>query len=311
VLRTAGTIIPGERRGWESTFRNLGAFIQTTLAPSDQWTGIGGLRLDHHNIYGVHLSARAGAVYSYHDASVKLLYGSSFKAPSAEQLYARPVAFGGVLGNPTLRAQTAHSGELAAGVRLPGDVGDVQANGFVTQVFGRVEFLPTGSYIIANNTQDELLVGGELSSHLVPGRRLRSTIWAALARTVARSGTIAGLLGKPAVTNPLFPEYQLGATADYPLPWGLRVSAELAQIGERSTSFSNALLRGGAYEVDGYLYTALAVSAAGPLLGLDRQSHASLRVTDLLDRRWTEPGFGGADVPSQGRTAILTLSQGF
>ena len=58
------------------------------------------------------------------------------------------------------------------------------------------------------------------------------------------------------------------------------------------------------------MYSAVAISAAGPLF-LDRSSRIALRVSDLLDRRWTEPGFGGIDVPTQGRTAMLTIVQGF
>jgi iron complex outermembrane receptor protein len=314
VLRTAGTLIPGEMHGVEREFVNIGAFVQAMVIPSEQWTAIAGLRLDDHNIYGAHLSARAGVVHTRRRLSLKLLYGSSFKAPSAEQLYARPVAFGfgGVLGNPNLGAQTAHSGELAVGVRLPGDIGDVQLNGFVTKVQGRVELLPTGSYIIANNTQDEWLVGGEMASHFVPSKRLRASLHGSVARTVQRSGTILGLLGKPVVTNPLFPKFQVGTILDYTPAWAwLRLSAELAYVGPRSTSFSNAVLMGASYDLGAYVYSALAVSASGPLLLPERESRISLRVTDVMNRRWAEPGFGGIDVPTQGVTAFVTLVQGF
>jgi iron complex outermembrane receptor protein len=311
VLRTAGTVIPGEMHGVETEISNIGAFLQGVIIPRDEWTGIVGMRLDKHNIYGAHLSARTGVVYALRSLSLKLLYGSSFKAPSAEQLYARPVAFGGVLGNPTLRAQTAHSGEVAVGVRLPGDLGDIQVNGFVTKVQGRVEFLPTGSYVIANNTQDEWLVGGELASHFVPARHLHYNLLASVAKTIHRSGLIQGLLGRPVVTNPLFPQYQFGTIVDYSLPWlGMRMSAELAYVGRRSASFSNALLRGASYELDGYVYSAFSLSAAGHLIR-DRESRIALRVTDVLNRRWAEPGFGGVDVPTNGATAYLTMIQGF
>jgi outer membrane receptor for ferrienterochelin and colicins len=312
VLRPAGTITPGERHGTETESRNIGAFLQAVVTPTEEWTGIVGVRLDNHDIYGSHLSARAGVVYALRGLSLKLLYGSSFKAPSAEQLYAQPVAFGGVLGNPNLRAQTAHSGEVALGARLPDELGDVQVNGFVTEVHGRVEFLPTGSYVIANNTQDEWLVGGELASHFVPTRRLHTSLLASVAKTVHRSGLIQGLLGRPVVTNPLFPQYQVGTIVDYHLPWrGLRTSGELAYVGPRSASFSNAVLRGAAYDLGGYVYTAFSLSAAGPLLVTDRESRIALRITDVLDRRWAEPGFGGVDVPSNGVVAILTVTQGF
>jgi outer membrane receptor for ferrienterochelin and colicins len=312
VLRAAGTIIPGEQHGVETEFSNVGAFLQAMVTPSDEWTAIAGVRLDEHNIYGAHLSARAGVVYALRALSLKLLYGSSFKAPSAEQLYAHPVAFGGVLGNPTLRAQTAHSAEAALGIRLPGDLGDVQVNGYVTKVLGRVEFLPTGSYVIANNTQDEWLAGGELVSRFVPTHRLRGSLLASVARTVQRSGVIQGLLGRPVVTNPLFPSYEVGTIVEYGIPrLGMHLSVDLAYVGRRSASFSNALLRGSAYDLDGYLSSALSLSAGGHWLFSDRESRIALRVSDVLDQRWAEPGFGGVDVPTMGTTAFVTVTQGF
>jgi outer membrane receptor for ferrienterochelin and colicins len=312
VLRTTGTIIPGEKHGAETEFQNLGAFVQGLVTPTDEWSAIAGLRLDHHNIYGAHLSARAGIIHAHRALSVKLLYGSSFKAPSPQQLYAHPVTFGGVLGNPEMRAQTAHSAELAVGVRLPRDIGNVEANGFVTKVLGRVEFLPTGSFVIANNTQDEWLVGGELTCHLLPVKHLRATLLASTARTVSRSGVIEGLLGKPTVTNPLFPPYQAGTIVDYAAPWaGLHLSAELSYVGPRSTSFSNALQRGTSYNASSYLFTALSASVTGPFILRDRETRLALRVSDALDQRWTEPGFGGVDVPTLGRTTFLTLLQAF
>jgi outer membrane receptor for ferrienterochelin and colicins len=311
VLRAAGTIIPGEMHGTQTSFRNLGAFAQAMVTPGEAWTAIAGLRIDDHNIYGAQVSARAGVVYAHEALSLKLLYGSSFKAPSAEQLYARPVAFGGVLGNPNLRAQTAQSGEVACGIRLPEDRGDIQVNAFVTRVRGRVEFLPTGSYVIANNTQDELVVGGELASHLVPVRHLRVSLLASTAQTIARSGTIEGLIGKPLVDNPLFPEYETESIVDYTLPWaGLRVSTELGYVGPRESSFSNSVINGKSYDLDAYLFSALAVSAGGAFTSPSRPTRVALRISDVLNRRWVEPGFGGLDVPTRGVTATLTVVQG-
>jgi outer membrane receptor for ferrienterochelin and colicins len=312
VLRLAGTVIPGEMHGLETDIQNLGAFVQGMVTPNEDWNAIVGVRLDQHNVYGSHVSERVGLVYVHDVLSVKLLYGSSFKAPSAAQLYARPVAFGGVLGNPTLSAQTAQSTELAVGLRLPDGWGDVQVNGFVTSIKGRVEFLPTGSYVIADNTQDERVAGGEFAAHVVPIKRLRLNLHGSMAETISRSGTIEGLLGKPDVPNPMFPKFQFGAIADFTLPWaGLTVSAELAAVGARPASFSNSVIRGSAYDLDPYLFSALAVSASGPWLFDGRQSRISLRIDDLLNRRWAEPGFGGVDVPTQGTTTMLTLRQGF
>src|SRR5262249_44833136 len=143
--------------GAQKTFVNGGMYGQGVLTIKTDWTLLAGLRLDDHNIYGANVSARAGAVYApiAHPLSVKLLYGSSFKAPSAEQLYTQPITIGGLQGNPGLQAQTAHTIELAGGYKLPRERGELSLNIFATDVLGRVEFLPAGNFVEAENIQDE------------------------------------------------------------------------------------------------------------------------------------------------------------
>jgi outer membrane receptor protein involved in Fe transport len=309
VLRAAGTIIPGQLHGATETFRNIGTFVQGIVTPLPQLTGVLGLRLDYHNIYGANLSARGGFVYSDHGLSLKFLYGSSFKAPSAEQLYAQPIAFGGIAGNSSLQAQTAHTLEVVGGYQLPGERGSILANIFATDVIGRVEFLPHGNFVTAENIQDEWVVGGELDSRFVVARPLRLRFSAGVARTIARSPG-AALIGKPEVVNPLFPTYQFHLIADYrPLRWGLRLSAEVSYIGPRPASFSNSLILGNVYQLDGYFYTALSAALAGLHVVPQRETNIALRLSNVINYGWVEPGFGGIDVPAQGIVLFLTIVQ--
>ncbi len=115
VLSPAGTLIPGEGHDQHRVFRNLGVFAQGHFAWSEAWSAIVGGRLDVQNIYGTYPSFRAGLVYAppKRAVSAKLLYGSSFKAPSAEQLFTQPATFLDIQGNPDLKPQTAHTFELA------------------------------------------------------------------------------------------------------------------------------------------------------------------------------------------------------
>jgi len=312
VLRTSGTIIPGENHGAKKTFLNFGVYGQGVLnLLKNELTLVAGLRLDEHNVYGANVSGRAGIVYapSAHPVSLKLLYGSSFKSPSAEQLYATPIGIGGLQGNPGLLAQTAHTLELAGAYKLPKDRGEISLNAFTTDVVGRVEFLPFGNFIQAQNIANEWLVGGELDSRFVIARPLHLRFLAGVAHTVARSSGTT-LIGKPEVLNSLFPTYQLHLIGDYALPWwGLKLSAEVSWIGPRPSSFSNALIKGAEYDLDGYLYTALSLSTAGRIIIPKRETSLALRVSNVVNWGWTEPGFGGLDVPAQGVTAFLTVIQ--
>jgi iron complex outermembrane receptor protein len=309
VLRAVGTIIPGAAHGASSDFRNFGAYAQGVFTPKKEWTAIGGVRVDDHNIYGANVSARAGVVWARRALSLKLLYGSSFKAPSAEQLYAQPIAFGGIQGNPRLQAQTAHTVEAAGSYQLPSARGRIAVNVFATDVIGRVEFLPAGNFVQAENIENEWVMGSELDSRFVVTRALHLQLLVGVARTLTRSAGVA-LLGKPEVENPLFPEYQLHLIGDYALPWwGLRVSAEVSYIGPRTASFSNALIRGGSYDVPGYAFTALSVSTAHRHIIPKRDTSLALRVSNVINYGWVEPGFGGVDVPAQGITVFLTVVQ--
>lgn len=309
IILPSGAVLPGEQQGAESSFRNLGAFAQALVTPSSRWTGIVGVRLDEHNIYGANLSSRAGIVYTDDLLSAKLLYGSSFKAPSAEQLYAQPTGFGGILGNAQLRAQTAYNFELEGGLRLPGGFGEIQANMFVTNALGRVEFLPRGDFVVAANIENEWITGGEFQSRFVIFEPLRIRLLAGVARSVSRSVTV---LGAPDVVDPLFPTVQVHLLTEYQAPfWALRFVAELSGIGPRSASVSNARLNMSAYDLKAYAFAAVTASTAGIELIPRCPTRFALRVSDLFDTRWVEPGFGGVDVPTQGRTVLLKLTQDF
>ncbi|MHB8875259.1 MAG: TonB-dependent receptor plug domain-containing protein, partial [Myxococcaceae bacterium] len=297
----------GDRR----RFQNLGAFLQgmLTLHPSLSLTA--GARLDAHSIYGVNPSARAALVYAPPERplSLKLLYGSSFKAPSAAQLYSEPAAVFDVRGNPALQAQTAQTFELAGLYGLPGGRGELSVNLFLMAVAGRVVFVQRGLYLEAQNLLDEQVLGGEIESRLVLAEGLKARLSGGFAKTVAQT-TGPSLLGAPAVRNPLFPALQAHLIVEYQLPVLGRpqLSAELSYVGARPASQSNALIQGAAYSLPQYLYSAAAVSWSGPSL-FGRRTGVALRVTNPLGLSWAEPGFGGYEVPGPGRAATLTLTQ--
>src|SRR5262249_18707185 len=98
--------------------------------------------------------------------------------------------------------------------------------------------------------------------------------------------------------------------ADYALPWwGLKFSAEASYIGARSASQSNVVLKSTPYELPGYPYLAAVISTQGRRILPNRDTNLALRVSNLINYGWVEPGFGGVDVPAQGITVFLTVVQ--
>jgi outer membrane receptor protein involved in Fe transport len=311
VLQSTGTVIPGNNQGATADFRNLGVFAQGVARFAESWSATVGGRLDVHNIYGVYPSARLGVVYAPQNGplSLKLLYGSSFKAPSAVQLYTQPASYFSIEGNPVLKAQTANTVELVGAWRLPGERGELSLNLFGSDVAGRVEFLQAGFYLQARNVGEDQVVGAEVDGRFILWKPIHLRAIATVAKTVGSSG-IPQLSGLPQVTNPLFPPYQVHLILDALLPWwGLRLSPEVSLVGPRNCSQSNALIAGQAYSIPPYVYTAVSLSTRGRRVFGDRETSLALRVSDLLNVQWTEPGFGGVDFPTLGRTVTFTATQ--
>ncbi len=310
VVRSAGTVLPGDGHGASGVFDNVGGLLQVLLTLGEDWSAVAGARLDWHSLYGVNPSLRAGIVYAppSRPLSLKLLYGSSFKAPSAVQLYTQPQDSFDLQGNADLKPQTARTLELAATFGVT-KMAEISLNLFATSVSGRVEFVQRGSFLQSANSGDEWLGGGELDARLKPLSALNLKLSAGVAKTIARTGQKI-LSGTPQTFNALFPAVQIHAVVDYTLPWaGLQLSAEASYIGPRTTSQSNALINRSVYTVPGYVYTAAAVTTRGLRLIGERETALSLRVTNLLNQHWTEPGFGGVDVPAQGLCAFLSVAQ--
>ncbi|MEW5851012.1 MAG: TonB-dependent receptor [Myxococcota bacterium] len=314
VVTRAGTRLPGEGLGQRKRLQNLGVYGQGLATLKQDFSAVVGVRLDYHNIYGANLSTRAGLVYAplHRPISLKLLYGSSYKAPSASQLYAHPIGAGDVRGNPDLKPQTAHTVEAAAGTSLPDERGEISVNLFATNISGRVEFRQSGLFQRATNVVTELVVGGELASRVVLARPLHLRFMTGLARTVWQKSEENGPVGGPlatTVTNQLFPPLQCHLILDYHVfILSLRSSLEVSYISDRDASQSNALEKGAPYRLPGYAYTGASLSWARKLFG-DRETRVAARFSNVLNRRWSEPGFAGADVPAVGAQAVFTLSQ--
>jgi len=313
VLRPAGTVIPGDSGENSKELYNVGAFLQALWQATANLGLTGGLRLDYNSVYGTHLSPRVAGVFAPEDGaySIKLLYGSSFKAPSAEQLWTEPMQPFDVRGNDKLGVQTAHTVELAGSYRL-GAAGEISASVYATQVSGRVAYQQRGLYLSAQNLLDEWYAGAELEARYQLLSSLSARLGVGYAQLLSQQQNATVIVsGSPESRQPLYPTVQAHLLVDWVLPlWGLRLSPEISFIGEREASQSNAMLLDERYTLPPYLYTAVSLSLPEKKLFGDRPTSISARVTNPIDWRWSEPGFNGVDVPAQGPTFLLTLTQG-
>lgn len=313
-LRDAGTVVPGRGHGATETLNNLGVFAQTIVEITEALSATAGIRLDEHNIYARAVSPRLAVVLAPTEEQwfAKLLYGTSFKTPSAEQLYTQSMGPFDILGNEDLEAQFARTVELAAGYGSD-HYGEVQANVFFTQVLGLVEYLQHDLNLQAENAVDEDVAGAEVEGRLHP------TPWFTTKVGIGVAGLTRQQLDEEQFAlfaldelPPSFPSYQAHVLAEFRIPSpDIRIAPEVSFVGARSASQSNTVQAFGTYELPAYIL--VSASAAAPNLDLipGYPTGVSLRVSNLLDAELSEPGFNGIDYPVIGRVGWLTLNQSF
>jgi iron complex outermembrane receptor protein len=240
----------------------------------------------------------------------KLLYGSSFKAPTAEQLYTAPLKDFDVRGNEDLGPQNAQTGEVVAGFDL-GQWGSVILNGFVTLVDGKVEYIQRGLWLTAENAGNEVFAGAELDASVTPTERLGVRVGLGVSASLwSEKSEHDVVISAFELEQPLYPTYQAHCALEWRIPvvevW---VSPEISVVGARTASQSNALETNEAYTLPAYVYTAVAVSSPNLHLLGDRETRLTARLRDVLDDGHADPGFAGLDVPTRGFDAWLMLQQ--
>lgn len=305
---STGDEIPHATQG-EERFTNIGLFTQAVVSPVDWLVLTAGGRYDQHELYGAQFNGRAGLVLRpISQLTIKLLAGSSFKAPSALHLYApQPTFFGGdIVGSPDLEPENATTFELAL-IARPVDGLTLSLAGYYNRLTDKVEFVQEGGSRRARNNTDIESFGVEADVRYQYGP---FSVWLFFAwdRSRREPAPAEDPLFGDAVSG--YPEWMGGGGAAYTIaPARLRLSASLHWATARRASQSN--LREGAadYPLDAYAIFDLALSTAGLRLWGERETRVAFRVADVLDEAPIQPGYGGVDVPTTGRLFQLVISQ--
>ncbi len=296
---------------------NTGIFAQATYAPIESHEDFqltGNLRLDFPNLFDPQVSFRAAAANRWSPwITSKVIVGRAFQSPSAVLLYGLP-GFGNsgnVVGSQTLpnipavTPQTVHSVELVNSFNIVDRVA-VELGLYGQQVLDRIEFVQSGFNFRAENQGELFNAGLELK---VRGSFDRFSPYAILTFQKTLDEDLQ-LLG-PA---PLYPDLwgRAGLTVDVPEVF-LKATGQVRVVGPRGASQSNVLLNNlEPYTLPTYTEADLSLTTSGLHLWSDTvETRVSLLVNNLLDARYSEPGFGGFDIPVGGRYVMLELRQGF
>jgi iron complex outermembrane receptor protein len=285
------------------TFANSGFYAQGILYPAEALGVTLNLRQDRHNIYGDKTTYRIGLVYSFtSELHGKVLHGTSFKAPTAWQLYAQPLFGGDVIGNAGLKPETARTTEVEIGWK-PRDPIALSLNAFWNRVGDQVRLFQQNGNQLPQNAMPQASRGLEAVAQFHLGRQ-------------QLSGSLAWQRTDAHLPVPFGPEV-VEPTALYPsltafVRWrflfspnqsaglqGHYGSSRRATDSNITENFLHPYLLGA--------YTLVDAFWSGSWKGADRTWRGQIRVNNLLDRRVVEPGFNGVDLPGYGRQIMLTF----
>lgn len=287
----------------KKTFTNRGLYAQYVTHPTADLGLTANLRHDRHNTYGGSTNYRLGVVYRFApEAHLKLLYGTSFKAPSPVQLHAQPLYAGELLGNPDLLPELARTLEAQAGW-APRTNLSVALNLFDTHISNKIDLRPSGTNLKPVNQGEIAVRGAELEAHLFVGAHRFYGFGAYQKASEISRNPFLGDLSEP--------------TAKYPR-WssGLRWQAVSSTRGTLQLELHSASARRSAssgtfvnyftpYQVGSYILLDAAWSRQW------RALRFNLRLDNLLDRKVAEPGDRGYDLPAGGRRGVLTVGWTF
>ncbi|MBI5510830.1 MAG: TonB-dependent receptor [Deltaproteobacteria bacterium] len=317
-------------------FTNMAGYVQGLWQELDWLQLSANFRADRNNQYGTNLNYRGGAVLAVGPAiRIKLLSGSSYRAPTPEQLFGTPIAPGDVQGslsaeeNPTpLDPQSAMTHEAAINYRFRTASWNfrVRVNGYMTTIKKRIEFLRDRGQFRPFNVADSRTLGGELGLYL-HHKRVLDMMAVTLSTGFAYENTQIDL-DESSLTprearrlkiNELFPPWMIKSTLLVVVPslyfklqaqsnvYAERLESQINQTYDRP--FVDSPLRSipVSYPLD------VAISTAGLSIfgrGEDnKETTVQLSLKDVLNTQSPEPGFNGINLPPLGRRIFLTLRQ--
>ncbi|MFC1705369.1 TonB-dependent receptor plug domain-containing protein [Planctomycetota bacterium] len=306
------------------TFRNTGFFGQGIVPLLDDLTITLGLRYDDNSTYGSQVNGRAGLVYTFVDElSLKLLFGSSFQAPTPELLFGSLSQQGDILGNPGLDPQNALSWEAWLGYHTNRFRASV--NGFFNKIDDLAAFARIGNNLRAENLVDLESYGFEAESEARLYEGDNEDVLA-LNASLCYQRTLQTDRDRRSPTNlfptrekDLFPQWVIRFGTKYKLPiLPLTLSLDNTWVDDRLASASNTAINAAPYVLDDYLLstvtlatTTMEFSTHGFRLLRAYNLSAMLQVVDVFDEQPIHPGFNGIDYPSLGRRYVAMVGLRF
>ncbi|RLD63779.1 MAG: hypothetical protein DRJ01_02810 [Bacteroidetes bacterium] len=291
----------------DTIFSNLGVYLQSRYNPISKINLIAGLRFDNHNIYGNVINYRIGSVFQLpNNRYFKLLYGTSFKAPAAEQLYTSNLIAGGVYGNPDLLPEKAKTGEVLFSVINKKNI-TIILNSFYSVIDDKVEIGQVVGHSAPINASKINSYGleGELQWKI---DNLSGYSNVSYQHTEKDDDNLTNDENRISLT----PELIISNNFYYSIPnYHLAFAISHKYIDNCKASELNIIYKGEIYYLDSYNKIDLNISTVNLKLINKKETVFSAKINNLFNTEYAMPGFRGIDIPSLGRNYSLKIVQMF
>jgi len=280
-----------------------------------------GARDDAHNIYGNNWSARGGLVYDIAERHyLKLLYGTSFRAPSSSQLFSNLIVPGGYIGNPDLKAERAQTFELALG-SSPLRGLTLRADAYLTFIQDRVEIRkppPLARQANATPTNSTPITSKGLEAQLdYKSRSLDAyASYSLQSSTYPKEDLLSLGLRTLSVDTDAYPTHLLKTGLTWTQrPWFLRFNVEGRYVSPRLGNLDNNSLLNplnyleDRYRLPAYALLDLGLSTVGVEFWRGHESVLFAKVRNVFDTNYAFPGSNGFDIPGFARSFSVSLAQ--
>ena len=305
-------------------FNNLGIYLQMIFNAAEFFsidflhnlTLTAGYRFDYHNIYGDVLTYRLAAVYHLaSQLSTKIMYGTSFNAPSSIQLYTNSIFPGDIIGNPELVPERAKTLEWALIGKLTKNI-NFNLNLFYTIIDDKIEYLlPYGE--IKNITAANIakIYSGGLEAELnLSFRNSVSYLNYGYQKSInERTNPLFGLIR---VETSLYPHHMIKFGETLKLPkYNFKINIDGNYISPRKASEQNNFLYDpinytiNSYSLDSYFLLNLMISTMNLKIINNNETILSVKVDNLLNTNYYYPGFKDYDIPGLGRFYTFKITQ--
>jgi len=307
----------------DTSFINTGSFLQSIMYLSDYLENkhlskislTAGLRFDYQNIYKDAFNYRLGLVYNFSEFSfIKLLHGTSYKAPSSIQLFTNQMISGGIIGNSQLKPENARTTELAFGIKIMRNL-NFNTTLFLNNIQNKVELiLPYGT--ITNVTYGNVAriqsAGTEIE-WIYSVKSFFSYFNFSYQRSIIEKENLEK--DKILLKTELYPDLMLKGGVNLPISkLKINFNIEAQYISKRIASQQNSYIydpinfRINRYALNDYFVCNGSVSTKDIKILKNNILKFQLKVFNLLDKKYSFPGFSNYDIPAPGRIFDLSLS---